>query len=206
MILHFAPGNLSGHEACGGRDSCFASCLYYAGKGMFPAVQAARLRKTRMFFEQREQFMDLLGEDIHKAVSIAVQENLNLVVRLNGTSDIPWESIHYLGYGNVMEAFPFVMFYDYTKLLGRKKLPFNYHLTFSRGSDNEAKVIKAIDAGMNVAAVFDEKPLTYYGLPVVDGDEDDLRFLDPSGVVVALKPKGRARRDETTFVIRLEKA
>ena len=36
---------------------------------------------------------------------------------------------------------------------------------------------------------------------VVDGDEHDLRFLDPAGAVVYLKAKGPARHDRTGFVL-----
>jgi hypothetical protein len=35
----------------------------------------------------------------------------------------------------------------------------------------------------------------------VDGDKDDLRFLDPQGVIVGLKAKGDAKHDDTGFVI-----
>jgi hypothetical protein len=35
----------------------------------------------------------------------------------------------------------------------------------------------------------------------VDGDEDDLRFLDPNNVVVGLVEKGLAKKDNTGFVI-----
>jgi hypothetical protein len=44
-------------------------------------------------------------------------------------------------------------------------------------------------------------PKTFRGLRVVDGDKDDLRFLDPKGVVVALYAKGKATKDDTGFVI-----
>ena len=37
---------------------------------------------------------------------------------------------------------------------------------------------------------------------VIDGDTDDLRFLDPTNVVVGLKAKGDAKHDTSGFVIR----
>jgi hypothetical protein len=43
--------------------------------------------------------------------------------------------------------------------------------------------------------------LTYLGRPVINGDADDLRFLDPVGVFVGLKAKGLAKKDTTGFVI-----
>jgi hypothetical protein len=43
-------------------------------------------------------------------------------------------------------------------------------------------------------------PATYNGLPVFNGDDSDLRFLDPKGVIVGLYAKGRARKDTSGFV------
>jgi hypothetical protein len=58
---------------------------------------------------------------------------------------------------------------------------------------------------MNVAVVFGvpkSKPLPvgYLGRPVFNGDDSDLRFLDPRGVVVGLYAKGKAKKDTTGFV------
>jgi hypothetical protein len=103
--------------------------------------------------------------------------------------------------------FPNVQFYDYTKILGRKvkHIP-NYHLTFSKADGNDADVAKALEQGMNVTVVFDKIPETYMGKPVFNADETDLRFLDPTGVVLGLKAKGRAKKDTTGFVIMLQAA
>jgi hypothetical protein len=59
--------------------------------------------------------------------------------------------------------------------------------------------------GYNVAVVFGIKktlpmPATYNGTTVFNGDESDLRFLDPKGVVVGLYAKGKAKKDTTGFV------
>ncbi len=99
--------------------------------------------------------------------------------------------------------FPQVQFYDYTKVLGRKvgDIP-NYHLTFSNADGNINDVLAAIQAGLNIAVVFKkELPKTYLGLPVINGDETDLRFLDPKGVIVGLKAKGKAKKDTSGFVV-----
>ena len=109
-------------------------------------------------------------------------------------------------YRNIFSAFAEVTFYDYTKILGRKikEIP-NYSLTFSAADGNDADVAKAIVQGYNIATVFGIKktlpmPETYLGLPVFNGDESDLRFLDPKGVVVGLYAKGKAKKDTTGFV------
>jgi hypothetical protein len=102
--------------------------------------------------------------------------------------------------------FPEVQFYDYTKILGRKVSHIrNYHLTFSAADGNDEDVLKAIAQGMNVATVFGLKktepmPDSYTGRRVFNGDESDLRFLDPKGVVVGLYAKGRAKKDTSGFV------
>jgi hypothetical protein len=45
---------------------------------------------------------------------------------------------------------------------------------------------------------------TNYGvdmeMPVFNGDESDLRFLDPKGVIVGLYAKGKAKKDTSGFV------
>ena len=103
---------------------------------------------------------------------------------------------------NIFQMFPTVQFYDYTKVNNRKvaHIP-NYHLTFSKADGNDMDVRIALSNGMNVAAVFRELPETYLGRPVINGDETDLRFLDPQGVIVGLKAKGKAKKDTTGFVI-----
>jgi hypothetical protein len=98
--------------------------------------------------------------------------------------------------------FPEVQFYDYTKVRNRKVSHLtNYHLTFSKADGNDMDVRLIASTGMNVAVVFKEVPDTYIGRTVIDGDETDLRFLDPKGVVVGLKAKGKAKKDTTGFVV-----
>lgn len=213
FVLHLAPANVSGYETCPKRTAgCTAACLNTAGRGgMFKkgmttnSVQEARKRKTRLFFEDRQEFMRLLAADIRQAVKYAQRRGLTPVFRLNATSDLAWEKYTVEDDKNVFELFPDVQFYDYTKILGRKIAAYkNYHLTFSAADGNDADVARAVAAGMNVAVVFDQLPLTWLGLPVFSADETDLRFLDPVGIA-GLKAKGRARKDTTGFVIRLKK-
>jgi len=203
FILHLAPANLSGYETCPKRtEGCTAACLNTAGRGgMFKpggtnTIQEARKRKTRMFFEQRDQFLADLEADIRKGIKQAEKKGMIPAFRLNGTSDIAWEK-----YG-IIQKFPEVQFYDYTKIRNRKVAALsNYHLTFSKADGNDMDVRLAASAGMNVAVVFKNVPDAYIGRTVIDGDETDLRFLDPKGVVVGLKAKGRARKDTSGFVV-----
>ena len=201
FILHLAPADLSGRETCPKRTvGCTAACLNTAGRGgMFKRgentnmIQKARIRKTEYFFNDRAGFLADLEADIRKAVRFAERKGLIPVFRLNGTSDLSWEK-----YG-IIDKFPTVQFYDYTKVLGRKTahLP-NYHLTFSKADGNDSDVAEALLQGMSVVAVYDKIP---EGVP--SADETDLRFLDPKGTMLGLKAKGRAKKDYSGFVIRV---
>jgi hypothetical protein len=172
------------------------------------AIQKARIRKTKYFYEDRAGFMLDLAYDIQKGIKLAEKLGLKPVFRLNGTSDLSWEKYEVPVFctKNIFELYPNVQFYDYTKVLGRKADYPNYFLIFSQADGNEADVNKAIAQGMNVATVFDEVPAEYKGRPVINADETDLRFLDPKGVIAGLKAKGKAKKDYSGFVIRLKEA
>ena len=204
FVLHLAPANLSGYETCPKRTAgCTSACLNTAGRGgIFKkgestnVIQQARIRKTKMFFENREQFLADLENDIRLGIKQAEKQGLIPAFRLNGTSDIAWEK-----YG-IIEKFPNVQFYDYTKMRNRKVSHLkNYHLTFSKADGNDMDVRLAASAGMNVAVVFKNVPETFIGRTVINGDDTDLRFLDPKGVVVGLKAKGKAKKDTSGFVV-----
>ena len=192
--------------------SCIEGCLYTAGRGVMTSVQTARQRKAEWFYRDRVGFMQQLVEDLRKFERYCVKRGIQPCVRLNGTTDIRWENIRpYTEYvdkwgDNIFEMFPSVQFYDYTKIANRKvsQIP-NYHLTWSYSAANpkyEEKFWDVIRNGMSVAVVF-RKPVnmtTWRGYKVVDGDKDDLRFLDPQQSIVALYAKGAAKHDSTGFV------
>lgn len=205
-ILYLVPhkgsglGNLCPHASAG----CAAACLFTAGRGVMAPIREGRMRKTRLFFEDSAAFVDMLADDVERLYARAHKQGLKLAVRLNGTSDIPWERMHNEDGRTLMELFPYVQFYDYTKRPNRKAIWPNYHLTFSRSETNEDQCGMELASGRNVAVVFDTPrgqalPMWWRGYAVVDGDVSDLRFLDPShpsgvGVVVGLRAKGRARK------------
>ena len=206
-IMHLAPSTLSGYNTCPmASTGCAAACLNTAGRGRFTTTQEARIRKTKWFFEDRETFMAQLVKDITAAIRKAGREGFVPVFRLNGTSDIRWETVPVGGFRNIMEMFPTVMFYDYTKLQNRRDLPSNYHLTFSRSEENYAAVDMMMVQGYNTAIVFDNFPEIYNGYKVIDGTETDLRFLDEKGVVVGLLAKGKAKNDMSGFTVQIMRA
>ena len=181
---------------------CMEGCLYSSGRGAFNSVQNARKAKTDFWYANQRAFLLSLCADVWSLQRSAAKSNQKLLVRPNGTSDIPWENFKVLDDQTIFQLFPDVQFYDYTKINNRKvaHIP-NYHLTFSKADGNDMDTRLAISNGMNVAVVFHKVPENYLGRPVINGDETDLRFLDPKGVIVGLKAKGKAKKDLSGFVV-----
>lgn len=214
-ILYLMPAMGSGVQMCAMASTagCEKPCLFIAGRGAMNSVMLSRLRKTLYFNQYREQFMLQLQNELIRERAKAKRKGYKLIVRLNGTSDVRWEN-EPIGhaYANIMQALPDIQFYDYTKIANRKNVPANYDLTFSySGVPAYAPfVAKAVANGERIAVVFRNRAIvnamlangdTFLGLPVVDGDDTDIRHLDPKGAIVALYAKGPARRDQSGFVV-----
>lgn len=196
-ILYLTPANASGREVCIGRSAgCTLGCLHTSGRGAFDSVRESRQAKTEEFFTDSRAFVDTLVRDVAALVRKAAR----------------WERIRGTNVQTVIEQFPTVQFYDYTKRANRQTGFVNYHLTFSRSEANHAQCGVELEHGRNVAVVFDVKrgqplPSHWWGYEVVDGDATDLRFLDAPaadgrGRVIGLRAKGRAKRDASGFVVR----
>lgn len=212
--LHFAPYNLSGNNVCPqASNGCIKACLHTAGNPAYmDQKEKSRLEKTRAYFGNRKAFVALLAFEIEALLIKAEKVGMQAGIRLNATSDLPWErvpvEVNGKAFPNLFEAFPNVEAYDYTKTTKRALqfaaglMPKNYHLTFSKSESNDSDVARVLQAGGNVAVVFEALPESYLGFPVIDGDEHDFRPLDGKGVVVGLKAKGLAKKDESGFVVR----
>lgn len=227
-ILYLAPWKLSGYQVCPMAElaGCVGDCLNTAGRGgmarvdadtieidghvvKLNAIQKARIARTRLFFENRGEFMVMLWNEIRQAKKKAEKLGLTLVVRLNGTSDIRWENVECFDNKTIFELFADTQFYDYTKIANRKVDGIrNYHLTFSVSARKEfakiwEKAKEFYGQTMNWAVVFKSKtlPVMYKNYSVINGDESDLRFLDSTGVVVGLTAKGRARKSNSGFTV-----
>lgn len=221
-IHYMAPHSVAGvGNLCpNSSTSCRALCLgMYSGQAAMVSdlehgtnnVRESRINKARMFMHNRAAYMALVVAEIEKLVRRAYAMGKKLCVRMNGSTDIAWEGIacvrNGIKYRNVFEAFSDVQFVDYTKIASRfyRALPANLYLTFSRSETNENVAVQLLHQGHNVAVVFaGDKPTTWRGFPVIDGDKHDLRHLDPrGGYVVGLSPKGnKAKRDSSGFVVR----
>ena len=188
--LSLAPAWESSYNTCSNHSTeCSAACLFFAGRGAMKKIQEARIKRTKMFFERRDDFLALLNSDIYQFVANARSLDLEPVIRPNILSDIRWERF------GIPQRWSMIGFYDYTKIPNRKGLPSNYKLTFSFSGNNLADCRKALANGMNVAVPFlGPLPQTWLGYPVIVGDDDDLRFLDPSPCIVGLKAKGLLRK------------
>lgn len=205
-ILYLAPSTIvKGINTCPmASNGCKKACLYSAGRGRFNNVQEARIKKTELFRDNKKEFFNKLIKSIHALVRKAKRENLVPCIRLNGTSDIMWESYKVDGKNNIFQLFPDIQFYDYTKIPNRKISNYkNYHLTFSRSESNENIAIDQLGQGYNVAMVFNSLPDFYRGFEVISGDNHDLRFLDKKNTIVGLIPKGQAKKDLSGFVINM---
>jgi hypothetical protein len=207
-ILYLAPASLSGHNVCpmAAIAKCAGPCLNTSGRGVMTINQISRLRKTLFWQQYRDEAIAMIKHEIALFEARAKREGWTLLVRLNGTSDIRWEQ------HGIIQSFPNVQFYDYQKLSNRKNIPANYDLTFSySGAPQFQPYVKsAIAAGDRIAVVFRNRAMvermlttgeTFLGLPVVDGDDTDIRHLDPKSVVVALYAKGKGKSDRSGFVV-----
>lgn len=229
-IMYLAPAHLAmaGRTVCPMAETagCIKGCLFTSGKGGMNNVKQARINKTLRYFADRAVFMAELVADLEAFVRYCARKEVKPAVRLNGTSDIQWESGHNVAragvpFASVFEAFPEVQFYDYTKITNRALkgyLPANYSLTLSYSEASPKYADMVIDAakrsGLNVAVVYRTKALRdslsrdhlnagdrFMNRRVIDGDRDDLRFMDEKGVIVGLYAKGAARKDHSGFVL-----
>lgn len=207
LILYLAPftQNSKGINLCPkASPGCADKCLFTAGMGIFPNVIEARKNRTELFLGDRRAFLEQIAKEINNKArrQKAFQP---LAVRLNGTSDVKMVEM----LTSEHQIHPNVVFYDYTKIpskAGRRTLAsgHDYVVTFSRSEVNEADALKHLSEGGIVAVVFSgELPTEWNGFPVYDGDERDDLMLDIQGAgVLGLKAKGKARKDDSGFVVK----
>lgn len=215
--LSLAPAKLSGHNVCSSSSAgCRAACIFTSGNGGYPSVSRGRLARTLAWIQKPEEFKAKVLEELGNAVKLAKKKGKQLAIRMNVFSDIMWER----EFPELFKSFPDVRVYDYTKhylrmmRFCRGELPKSLYLTFSRSENNEAKCLDVLKAGRNVSIPFTLNqvmhpennvplPESFCGFPVVNGDDNDLRFLDQQGVVVGIKTKGMGFWDKSGFIVNL---
>ena len=197
--MHFAPSTMSGRNVCPKSEHCKEFCLNGSGhnksdilaRGVEGShINIARIKRTNAFYENRDNFMQTLIHELEKAQKRAKKNGKGFAVRLNGTSDISPLAFKYKG-KNILEIFPNVQFYDYTKVASRFNLldmyP-NYDLTFSFDGSNWNECEKVLQQGGKVAVIFENHnmPKTYKGYNVIDASGYDMRYLDPGKTIMGL--------------------
>lgn len=228
-IMHLAPAGLvgSGRSVCPhASPGCASMCLNTAGRSQTRGdleraqlechkIHRARLARTDLFFADREAFLRQLSHELGLLWVRAYRAELKPCARLNGTSDLPWETFRFTTRDDqpilldIVSWHPQIQFYDYTKnyqralAFGEQRWPAHYHLTFSRDEHTDHdRMRELLRLGVNVAVVFrHDLPSIWLGHEVINGDAHDFRFLDPKGVIVGLVAKGRARHDSSGFVV-----
>jgi hypothetical protein len=227
-IIYLAPATMARDDqhkninVCPVSATCREFCLNESGHNKLDIlshgrkesrITRARINRTHLFYENRSNFVAVVSEEIKAAERKANRMGLNFAVRLNGTSDLNPILFKNNEGKNLLEAFPHVQFYDYTKVVNRLTVADrynNYDITFSYNGENWHDCKEALKKN-RVAVVFDmdKLPATYRGYKVINGDESDIRHNDPTGVIVGLKYKkvagdyinGRYERKKSDFVI-----
>lgn len=200
--VYLAPWNMSGYQVCAGGAHCHEFCLNGSGQNKadelahgreYSKINQSRIKKTRLFYQNRPLFMRVLIREISRAYMRAQSAGMPFAIRINCTSDLNLELFIDPDTGkNILDLFSFIQFYDYTKVAGRAKLVGkydNYDITFSYDGYNWNIAEKFLEAGGRVAVVFDNNgplPSTFCGYKVINGNNYDMRYLDPAGCIVGL--------------------
>lgn len=212
--IYLAPASTSGHNVCQGASKyCKAACLNMSGRNSIfydNRIQNTRIRKTQWMVQQPRFMIDWITKEISMHKQRAQRKGYTFSVRINCTSDIDLSTFVNKDGLNLFELYPDVQFYDYTKIYRRidqmKTYP-NYDITYSYNGVNYKECLNALNAGVRVAMVFEKTlPESYLGVPVVNGDLYDTRYIDPKNAIVGLifkRVRDRIDLSTTPFVISL---
>ena len=192
---------------CPFSDQCFLTCLKTSGR--LPMAKKAMINRTKLLYQDNDTFINNLEIELRKVKKSAHKKGKKLAYRFNGTSDRFEEVKHFLD----MDNQPFDQAYDYTKNFQRV-LDYQgykgYNLTFSYDGLNSLEtkfLLKNKIANVSVVMATkrnEELPKTYnlngIDYPVLDGDKHDLRFTENKGYIIGLRAKGKAIKNNGTFV------
>ena len=192
LVLYLSASKNAGVDICKfASTGCRLACLVASGHALIEkragknTIAISRIVKTWITVYRMDIAESVLVEEIELARKRAERKGNKFAVRLNGTSDLPFYQ--------VINKFPEIQFYDYTKDPDRIELP-NYHLTFSYADTSKARLKhykQALKRGQSIAfpviaSDFEEAcamPNCY------SMDNTDLRFLDNAGKYGILKAK-----------------
>ena len=192
LVLYLSASKNAGVDLCKfASTGCRLACLVESGHSLIEkragknVIAVSRIVKSWLSIYRKDIAEAVLCAEIESARKRAKKRGRKFSVRLNGTSDIDFY--------NVINAFPDVQFYDYTKDPERVELA-NYHLTFSYSQASKARINhykQAIERGQSIAfPVIASDFAQACSLPdCYSMDETDLRFLDNAGKYGILKAK-----------------
>ena len=188
--------------------NCFKSCVAFSGHGIYSNVKSARLERTKLFYQDFKQFKILLESELIKENIKAKKTGKVLTVRLNTYSDL--NIIKF--FGDLIEKYQDIIFYDYTKLVNYiydlkkyhdKGLLKNYNIVYSYNIDdlNNKELLKNI---LDITSIVLVLPLSdknknkdftsfikdksrFLNYPIVNGDLQDIRQEKNSIICLSFK-------------------
>lgn len=170
---------------------CREACLVNSGRMVGKQARDGRQWKTELYQRHPSLWRELMHWELMRFSDLARKQGLGCSVRMDGTSDTG-EAENWIDECYKLE----IKQYEYTKVFSRAiKRPWLYTFSYSGTPANHAQAMSMLIHDGNVAVVFgigkhDPLPQEWNGFEVIDGDKNDLRFLDPRGVVVGLRVKG----------------
>lgn len=182
-------------NTCPAAGACGRACLQFAGcnNGILNKhAPNARIARTMLWSASPEVATEQIIKELTNLYNKAERESLLCCARLNGLSDVLFPRSIYDAFNGKIQ------FLDYTKVAERlfQDVPDNLFLTYSYNEKTPVGLVERIynETRFNVSMVFaGELPETWtvdgITYPVCDGDETDLRFLDPAGHIVGLRYK-----------------
>jgi hypothetical protein len=199
--VNFAPAESSVHyggfNTCkGSTPGCRGGCLRFSGHNVSGMAGSARIARTVAYNVDPWNFMRLLKSEIKRFEARETKKGFKVSYRGNLLSDLVWLSME------IAQEFPDIQCVDYTKRIGTVErmipayVPDNMSWGLSLSESNFADWHRCLLAGKFWGAVvFDVAkgqplPESFAGLPCIDGDVHDARWLTPKGTIAALRIKG----------------
>ena len=201
--LTLTPATFGPATTCQNFRHCADLCVLTHGRGAFESVRNARAARVAALSAHPEDMAVLLAHDVDRLNRR--YGGTGYALRLNVASDIAWEAAAPWLVRRAVAGGAVV--YDYTKRWTREAEPVDgYRLTYSAAGHSVPRIVERVESGRNVAVVFttakgDALPTSWHGVPVIDGDISDVRSLDPSGVIVGLRAKGKAIHSRGTGLL-----
>lgn len=186
VILYLIAADYLGPKLCVNFKNCKSGCLMWSGHGGNYNCTRGRVLKTLGLLLYPAEFRARINSDAIAAKNKAKKLGKKLVLRLNGTTDLNPKAFG-------LDSDPDIIRYEYTKCLAYALKSNNSHIHYTYSFYGNAKeAVAALKSGINVTIVLKKgQPLPVWAedFKTVNGDDHDLRFLDPKGHIVTLTEK-----------------